>query len=83
MKNQSGRKSSHTATVRTRQVRPPEKDEETNANWGFLDQQKSLSWIYDNIENFNGDKKRITVAGQSAGGISTNLHQINPKSRAG
>jgi len=57
-----------------------EQGETTNANWGFLDQQKSLEWVYNNIANFNGDPNRITVAGQSAGGISTSLHHINEHS---
>ena len=54
-----------------------EDGEETNSNWGFLDQKKALKWVYSNIENFNGDKTRITVAGQSAGGVSTSLHHIH------
>lgn len=54
-----------------------EDGEETNSNWGFLDQKKALKWVYSNIENFNGDKTRITIAGQSAGGVSTTLHHIH------
>ena len=57
-----------------------EEGEITNSNWGFMDQQKALTWVYENIENFSGDKSRITIAGQSAGGVSVSLHQINKQS---
>ena len=57
-----------------------EEGEITNANWGLQDQQKALEWVYANIENFGGDKDRITVAGQSAGGVSTTFHHTNEHS---
>jgi para-nitrobenzyl esterase len=48
-----------------------ENPEHISGNYGFWDQIAALKWIYDNIENFGGDKNRITVAGQSAGCMST------------
>ncbi len=48
-----------------------ETEEGISGNYGFWDQIFALQWIYENIENFGGDKTKITVAGQSAGCMST------------
>ena len=52
-----------------------ENQKEDPANFGLLDQKAGLEWVTRNIENFGGDSKNITIAGQSAGGASV-LNQI-------
>ena len=40
-------------------------------NLGLLDQRAAIEWAAANIEAFGGDPKRMVMAGQSAGSIST------------
>ena len=50
-------------------------------NYAIADQRRALEWVRDNIRNFGGDAKNVTLFGESAGAISTCLHLVSPPSR--
>jgi len=45
-------------------------DEPMSANLGILDQVCALEWVQENVARFGGDPERVTVFGESAGGVS-------------
>ncbi|MFJ3038827.1 carboxylesterase/lipase family protein [Streptomyces tendae] len=51
------------------------------ANAGLRDQIAALRWVRDSVAAFGGDPDRVTVAGQSAGAISTGALLAAPGAR--
>lgn len=56
-------------------------DEVVPGNNGLKDQALAIKWVKDNIEAFGGDRDKITVFGESAGGASAHLHMLSPLSK--
>ncbi|CAG0899500.1 unnamed protein product [Cyprideis torosa] len=48
------------------------------ANFALLDQIAALNWIKENIEQFGGDPRSVTVMGHGAGAVATHLLMTSP-----
>lgn len=55
-----------------------ENEHHTTGNYGLLDQIYALNWINNNAANIGGDKKLITIAGESAGSSSVSALCTSP-----
>jgi para-nitrobenzyl esterase len=52
-----------------------------SGNYGLMDQQAALRWVKHDIARFGGDPHNVTIAGQSAGGVSVLAQLVSPRSR--
>lgn len=50
-------------------------------NYGVMDCAFSLKWVHENIEGFGGDPGKVTIFGQSAGGVLCRMMMQTPLCR--
>nr|XP_023024206.1 juvenile hormone esterase-like [Leptinotarsa decemlineata] len=50
-------------------------------NLGLKDQNFALKWVQENIHLFGGNPKKVTIGGQSAGGVSAGYHVVSQQSK--
>jgi para-nitrobenzyl esterase len=52
-----------------------------SGNYGLLDQIEALRWVRRNIRDFGGNPSNVTIAGESAGGLSVMYLMAAPAAR--
>ncbi len=55
-----------------------ENKEGVSGNYGLLDMIAGLEWIQENISAFGGDPDKVTIFGESAGGIAVSMLCASP-----
>lgn len=55
--------------------------DDASANFALLDHVSALEWIRDNIGAFGGDTSRVTIFGESAGGLDVAALLASPRAK--
>ena len=58
-----------------------ESTQHISGNYGLLDQVTALRWVHQNIGAFGGNAGNVTIAGESAGGLSVLYLMSSPAAR--
>jgi len=53
----------------------------SSGDYGLMDQQAALRWVQGNIRAFGGNPRNVTIAGESAGGLSVLAQLVSPAAR--
>ncbi|MEZ5070116.1 MAG: carboxylesterase family protein [Bacteroidales bacterium] len=58
-----------------------ESPDQISGNYGLLDLIAGLEWIQKNIAAFGGDPGKVTIFGESAGGIAVSMLHASPRAK--
>jgi para-nitrobenzyl esterase len=58
-----------------------ETPEDASGNFGTLDMIRGLEWVRENVDAFGGDPNRVTIFGESAGGVNVFSLLVSPRAK--